>query len=90
MQRSEYESQVPVESDVVFQEIQRMNVKANDDDNQIDSLSEELKDLKKDRDGYVSGLRKLITAAQKGLPVYKLKDGELTTETPDAQTEFGT
>jgi hypothetical protein len=78
----------PAPQERVREELHKLRRLVDAHEDSLETLAEEAKEIKGQRDDAHNRLFLLLRADEKGDPAWELKSGILTTEAPDAQSEL--
>ena len=86
MERSQYETCEPLESDEILEGLRRIASERAGHEADAEGLKGKLDEAKKRVAGCEVATREVLRALNEDRGVFKKKDGSLTTEPPDSQT----
>jgi len=88
MERNAYKSTKPLGATDVLEALKKLQREKARLEAECDSLQESLKEVKGEIAKHEAGIDEALRALNESRGVYELKNGEITTASPDAQTTF--
>jgi len=86
--RSKFDDLLPLDRDEILRELQRLNDRCAGYEAEVEGKSTDLKETKLKLDAAIHQIRTILSAVNNDRPVYRLKDGTVTTDAPDPQAEL--